>query len=134
MARYRSYQKPYARLYWDKGMLAIKTSYDELFKDELKAIVNPSKRMWDGEQFAWLVHASYGSRIVDLIKKHYDIEVELPMPEGFVAGDVTESFKLLYLGMAKRRVGYDEPVAFGLVGRAWSLVIGHSIVRFASPF
>lgn len=97
--------------------------YSPTFVEALKAVVPSTDRKWDGKR--WMVSPSYGSRLQQLIERHYGETVSLPQATNRAPQNEMRLLDVRYIGAAKSRDDGSE-TAFGWANGEWSVIFPKS--------
>lgn len=84
------------------GCYQVFSEYRPRFVTELKAIVPASERRFDGVTKSWMISASYGARVRDLVEDVYHMRVSLPILS-MVSSEKIGLIEVLYIGVCKAR-------------------------------
>ena len=117
----------YARLYPVAGGLAFEATYDPLLVAQVKPLIPPEARRWDGDRKRWLVDARYGAICAELAETYLGVEIKVPAVAPAPTIE-TRLIKLEYLGRCKTRDN-GESTAFGWADGGWTVIIPEAVLR-----
>ena len=115
------------RIESEAGALCVFSPYSPGFVADLKFRIPGHLRSWSPPKRAWIVDASQGQTLLDLIKDHFGETLQLPVWTAPAFEPVAGTFEIEYIGRCKQRG--EENLAFGLANNVWSFVFSEQVLR-----
>lgn len=122
------FQRQFAELSAENGMLVYSSSYDSGLVAALKHTIPSSDRRWDGGRKAWLVLPRHAQALVDLSARYLGVTIAAPNMGGGVARRETRLLEIRYIGAAKERTPGEERSAFGYCGGEWGVLFPEAVL------
>jgi len=108
---------------------AIKTPFSRQFIDELKRLIPPPHRSFDGDSKAWIVERSYAENCLPgIIQTCFGEAVVFPELKP-VDQNQKYSFQLDYVGIPKERDGQVGKTALGFSKGQWRIVFDEDTLK-----
>lgn len=108
---------------------AVKTPYSQAFVSELKRLIPPPHRSFDGNSKAWIVERSYAENcLAQIILDCFGETVTFPEFKR-TETETKYSFQLDYVGIPKERDGQDGKTALGFSKGQWRIVFDEDTLK-----
>jgi hypothetical protein len=122
------FQRQFAELSAENGMLVYSSSYDSALVAALKMAIPASDRRWDPEDKVWLVLPRHAQALVDLSAQYLGVMVMAPNMSASVAQTETRLLDVRYIGATKKRAPGEERSAFGHSGGEWGVLFPEPVL------